>query len=308
MSAIVSDDASAVGGELELVPVAPPTASSRFSWTAAVAGAFAATAVTFLIISLGSGIGLSIASPYRVSPSSTTLTLIGAIWLLMAQAFGFACGGYLAARMRSHFVDDASDEGRFRDAAQGFLVWSLGVVITALFVVMAGLYTASTATNASANLIGAAASGSENGGSSVTSTIDYFVDMLFRPGPSANAGATNDTAAASNQSRAEAGRVLAHAITQGQLNNDDRSYLAQLVSQRTALSQDEAQQRVTNVESQARDAVKQAADKTAKAGAYLSFWTFMSLLFGAVAAVLGGVLGGESRLDDAAWSPTIQPR
>lgn len=308
MSAIVSDDASAVSGEVEVVPVAPPTASSRFSWTAAIAGAFAATAVTFLIISLGSGIGLSVASPYRVSPSGTTLTLIGAIWLLMAQAFGFACGGYLAARMRSHFVDDASDEGRFRDAAQGFLVWSLGVVITALFVALAGLYTTSTATNASANIITAAASNSENSGGSVTNTTDYFVDMLFRPGPSANAGATTDSAGANNQSRAEAARVLAHAVTQGQLSNYDRTYLAQVVSQRTGLSQDEAQQRVTNVENQARDAVKQAGDKVAKAGAYLSFWTFMSLLFGAVAAVLGGILGGESRQDDGAWSPTIQPR
>jgi hypothetical protein len=308
MSAIVSDNASVAGGEVEVVPVAPPTASSRFSWTAAVAGAFAATAVTFLIISLGSGIGLSVVSPYRVSPSSTTLTLIGAIWLLMAQAFGFASGGYLAARMRSHFVDDAGDEGRFRDAAQGFLVWSLGVVIAALFAALAGLYTASTATNASANLIAAAANGSENGAGSVTNTTDYFVDMLFRPGPSANPGAATDNAATNNQSRAEAGRVLAHALTQGQVNNDDRTYLAKLVSQRTGLSQDEAQQRVTNVENQARESVKQAADKAAKAGAYLSFWTFMSLLFGAVAAVLGGILGGESRLDDAAWSPTIQPR
>jgi hypothetical protein len=307
MSAFVSDNASVVGGEVEVVPVAPPSASSRFSWTAAIAGAFAATAVTFLIISLGSGIGLSVASPYRVSPSSTTLTLIGAIWLLMAQAFGFACGGYLAARMRSHFVDDAGDEGRFRDAAQGFLVWSLGVGITVLFVALAGLYTASTATNASANLIAAAANGSENGGS-VTNATDYFVDMLFRPGASANPGGANDNAATNNQSRAEAGRVLAHAIAQGQLSNDDRTYLAQLVSQRTGLSQDEAQQRVTNVENQARETAKQAADKAAKAGAYLSFWTFMSLLFGAVAAVLGGILGGESRLDDAAWSPTIQPR
>ncbi len=307
MSAIVSENASVVGGEVEVVPIAPPTASSRFSWTAAIAGAFAATAVTFLIISLGSGIGLSVASPYRVSPSSTTVTLIGAIWLLMAQAFGFACGGYLAARMRSHFVDDATDEGRFRDAAQGFLVWSLGVVITALFVVLAGLYTAGTAMNASANLVAAAANGSQSGGT-MTNTTDYFVDMLFRPGPSANAGAASGNEASNNQSRAEAGRVLAHSITQGQLSNDDRTYLAQLVSQRTGLSQDEAQQRVTNVENQARDFAKQAADKTAKAGAYLSFWTFMSLLFGAVAAVLGGILGGESRSDEQAWSPTIQPR
>jgi hypothetical protein len=62
------------------------------------------------------------------------------------------------------------------------------------------------------------------------------------------------------------------------------------------------------VENQARDTVKQAADKAAKAGAFLSFWTFMSLLFGGAAAVLGGMLGGEIRDGDEAWSPTVQPR
>jgi hypothetical protein len=301
MSAIVSDDAAVVGAEVEVVPVAAPTASSGFSWTAAIAGALAATAVTFLIVSLGSGIGLSVASPYRVSPSATTLTLIGAIWLLMAQAFGFACGGYLAARMRSRFADDLTEEGRFRDGAEGFLVWSLGVVITAIFVTLAGLYTTGAVATPSVNALrGAVASDPHTG--------DYFVDMLFRPGPSANAGTATRDEAATNRSRGDAGRVLAHAIAQGQLSNDDRAYLAQLVSQQTGLSQDEVQQRVSNVENQARDAVKQAADKAAMAGAYLSFWTFMSLLFGAVAAVLGGLLGGESRQDNIAWSPTVQPR
>ncbi len=304
---IVSDSATVVDGDAEVVPVAPPTTSSRFSWTAAIAGAFGATAVTFLIISLGSGIGLSVASPYRVSLSGSTLTLIGAIWLLMAQAFGFACGGYLAARMRSHFVDDAGEEGRFRDAAQGFLVWRLGVVMTALLVALTGLYTTSMTTNASSNLIGSTANGVENASSPVANTMSYFVDMLFRPGPPASAGVPNSNEAGNNQSRAEAARVLAHALTQEQLGNDDRIYLAQLVSQRTGLSQDDAQLRVTNVTNQARDAVKQGADKAANAGAYLSFWTFMSLLFGAVAAVLGGILGGESLRDDGAWAPAIQP-
>jgi hypothetical protein len=38
-----------------------------------------------------------------------------------------------------------------------------------------------------------------------------------------------------------------------------------------------------------------AAEAARKAAAYLSFWSFMALLFGAVAATLAGILGGELR-------------
>jgi len=68
-----------------------------------------------------------------------------------------------------------------------------------------------------------------------------------------------------------------------------------VVSARTGLPKDEAERRVAEVESKAREAVKDTADKTAKAGAYFSFWTFMSLLFGAVVATLAGMLGGQLR-------------
>jgi hypothetical protein len=52
---------------------------------------------------------------------------------------------------------------------------------------------------------------------------------------------------------------------------------------------------VTEVEAKAREAVKGAADKTAKAGALFSFWTFMSLLFGGTVATLAGITGGQLR-------------
>jgi hypothetical protein len=39
-------------------------------------------------------------------------------------------------------------------------------------------------------------------------------------------------------------------------------------------------------------------DTARQAAAYLSFWSFMALLFGAVAATLGGILGGELRDED----------
>ena len=111
-----------------------------------------------------------------------------------------------------------------------------------------------------------------------------------------------------DQSRAEASRVIQHAIGQGELSAGDRAYLAQLVARSTGLSENEAANRVTDVEKQATDAAKQAADKAAKAGAFLSFWTFMSLLFGGAAATLGGIFGGELNDPERAWAPTVQPR
>ena len=88
-------------------------------------------AVTFIIMALGSGIGLSFASPYGSGPSATSLTVAAAVWLVMAQIMGFATGGYLAGRLRSPAYDGVIGETTFRDAAQGFIVWALGAVAMA---------------------------------------------------------------------------------------------------------------------------------------------------------------------------------
>jgi hypothetical protein len=306
----IMTDTAIVGENIEILQT-NAGATSPFSWSAAIAGAIAATAVSFLVISLGTGIGLSLASPYREGPSGTTLTLIAAVWLVMAQALGFACGGYMSARLRAHFNDSFGEETRFRDAAQGFLVWGLGVVLGLALAIWAGAATLGSITQLTT---GAALSNPQNTASNRnaggTDPTGYFVDMLFRPGPNGApnaAGATtaqgatpdaNTTAANANanaESKAEVARIMARAVAQGGLTDDDRNYLAQIVSQRTGLPPDEAKRRVTEVEVKAREAAKQAADAAAKAGAYLSFWTFMALLFGAAAAVLGGIVGGELR-------------
>jgi hypothetical protein len=69
---------------------------------------------------------------------------------------------------------------------------------------------------------------------------------------------------------------------------------------------EEAQKRVDDVVNRAREGIKQAADTARKAASFASFWTFMSLLFGAVAATLGGMLGGELR-DEYDLSPARAP-
>jgi hypothetical protein len=296
-----------------VVPAGDDASKTPFSWSAAIAGTFAAMAVTFIVVALGSGIGLSFASPYGSGPSATSLTVAAAVWLVMAQALGFATGGYLAGRLRSPAYDGVIGETAFRDAAQGFIVWALGAVAMAAVLLALGYFAASATARVAAGAATAAVARGEP--ATASAATDYFVDLLFRPDPApatANAPRPSDTVgvaaagaqpALSAETRAEATRVLVRSIAQGRLDDGDRAYLAQVVSARTGLPPDEAQRRVTEVEGKARAAAKEAADKTAKAGAYFSFWTFMSLLFGGAAATLAGMLGGQLRDAEGRMAP-----
>jgi hypothetical protein len=272
-----------------------------FSWSAAIAGALAAIAVTFIIVALGSGIGLSFASPYS-GPSAPTMTVAAAVWLVMAETMGFATGGYLAGRLRSPAHDGVIGETTFRDAAQGLIVWAIGVVAMALLAGWVSIFAAGT----TAQVAATTASRSEPVNATAASApTDYFVDLLFRPSPSTATAAGQRPAGAdtvgiaaaggqpalNSEARAEITRILALSVVQGRIDDGDRAYLAHVVAMRTGLSPDEAQRRVSEVEAKARD----AADKVAKAGAYFSFWVFMALLFGGTAATLAGILGGQLR-------------
>jgi hypothetical protein len=295
--------------EPAILPEADDVSHSPFSWSAAIAGTLAAMAVSFIVIALGSGIGLSFASPFSSGPSATSLTLAAAVWLVLAQTLGFATGGYLAGRLRSPAFDGVAGETLFRDAAQGFVVWAIGTVIMAAGVVLTSYFAASATSQAVNNAASSATMmrGAPDGTSATGSITDYFVDLVLRPDPAAAAtadgqrrsdttvGAAAQSPALSNDVRAEVTRILVRGIAQGKVDDNDRAYLAQVVSARTGLPRDQAETRVTEVEAKAREAVKDAADKTAKAGALFSFWTFMSLLFGGTAATLAGITGGQLR-------------
>jgi len=280
---------------------------SGLSWSGIIAGAFTAIAVSFIFIALGSGIGLSLASPFSSSPSTTTLTVIGALWLVFSQAVGFATGGYVAGRLRREPMPVPTGETNFRDGASGLIVWAICVAVTSILLVGA----AEKAGSAAATTAGAAAAG-VTGASGQSSTIDYYSDTLLRTNPqapSATAGAAPagtaaapaapaaPTAPADRAMHDQVNRILLTAIATNSLAPDDRTYLAQIVSARTGMSMDDAQKRVDDVANRARAAVTQATEKARKAAEYLSFWTFMSLLFGAACATLGGMLGGDLRDD-----------
>src|ERR1700684_4598447 len=124
---------------------------SGISWSAVIAGALTAIAVTAIMVALGSGIGLSLASPFSSSPSGSTLTIMGAVWLVFAQGVGFAAGGYIAGRLRSNPGRWHTDEVKFRDGANGLVVWAIGVVLSMLLLAGAvGKITSAAGTAATA--------------------------------------------------------------------------------------------------------------------------------------------------------------
>ena len=256
--------------------------SSGVSWPAVFAGAFAAAALWLILLALGTGIGLSSVSPWSNMGASASAIGIGAIvWLIVTQIIAAAIGGYLAGRLRTKWVNIHTDEVYFRDTAHGFLVWAVGLVITAAFLASA----------ATSMVGGGAPLGSITSGKATTAQADgqasdpnaYFVNTLFR---SVRPADPNDASM-----RAEAGSIFANALRQKDVPAPDKTYLGQLVAARTGLSQTDAEQRVSDVLTQAR----QAADTARKAVAHSLYWTFLALLIGAFCASFAATIGGRQR-------------
>ena len=105
---------------------------SAVSWPSIFGGAFAAAAVTLILLSLGSGFGLASVSPWsNAGTSATTFTIVTAIWLIVTQWLASGVGGYLTGRLRTKWVGLHTHEVFFRDTANGFSMWAAVSVIGA---------------------------------------------------------------------------------------------------------------------------------------------------------------------------------
>jgi hypothetical protein len=266
------------GGLIE-VPARNEANSSGVSWAAVIGGAFVSASLALILLSLGTGLGLSISSPWSNNGASdATRTAIGTgaiVWLILTQIIAAAMGGYLAGRLRTKWTNVHSDEVYFRDTAHGFLVWAVGLVITASL-----LATAATSLAGGSMQRGNAAEVAQ----SSLSPNAYFVDTLLRtpnPKPDRNEAAV----------RGELDRILVRGLKQGGLPVSDAAYLAQLVSAQTGISQSEAEKRVSDVFA----ATEESAEEIRKRLARLSLWLFVALLSGAFFASYAGTIGGKQR-------------
>jgi hypothetical protein len=74
--------------------------TSGVAWPAII-GAFAAAALSLVLVALGSGFGLASVSPWSNSGASlTTFTVMTAVWLIIVQWLASGLGGYLTGRLR----------------------------------------------------------------------------------------------------------------------------------------------------------------------------------------------------------------
>ena len=294
--------------------------TSAVSWGAIIAGAAAAASLSMILLILGVGLGMSSVSPWtHEGVSATSFGVSTIVWLTLTQLLSAAMGGYLAGRLRTKWTDTHTDEVYFRDTAHGFLAWAVASLATAALLTSAigsvlsgGMQAGASVAGGVANTTAAATGGfaaSSPAASEANGPMAYFVDSLFR-----REAGTSDSrsfeagmpAATSERSMtgeaAEVGRIFGNVSRSDPLPAEDMRYVGQLVSQRTGLSQQDAERRVADVYARAQTtldeteaAAKEAADAARKASAYAALWIFVSLLIGPFAASLAATHGGRQR-------------
>ncbi|MBY2987085.1 hypothetical protein [Rhizobium leguminosarum] len=276
--------------------IATPVESSKsaMTWGPIFGGAAAAIGVTLILLLLGSGVGLTMVSPWSGQSSSLgTVGVTAAIWLVVVQWLSSGLGGYITGRLRTKWAAVHTDEVFFRDTAHGFISWALATIFVAGFLASS----LTSLAGASAQAVGSAATAAGTAASSAASTADlptaYFTDALLRP-EQARAGATSDDTAAT----AEVSRILLNGAAAGQIPDDDKAYLATIVSARTGLSEADARTRVDTVLKRIDDAkvaAQKAADEARKAASTTALLGALSLLIGAFIAAAAAAFGGSQR-------------
>ncbi len=262
-------------------------ATSYVDWPAIIAGVVFASAISLVLISFGSAIGLNFVDFNSRDGAPAILIGIGAAsWFLWVQISSFMAGGYLTGRLRRRHFDATEDESDVRDGAHGLLVWGGSMIIGAILAVGGVGAIASATGQAVATATVAASNVAED---DVADPNAYFIDTLFRAQTPSDPGVARD----------EAGRIFAQAaLGDGTVNPDDRAYLANVVAANTGLTPDEAQARVdqviANVEAARQEALEAAriARNTAIIAAFL---LAASSLVSAIGAYWAAQKGGSHR-------------
>ncbi|HUQ73759.1 MAG TPA: hypothetical protein VM183_03460 [Burkholderiales bacterium] len=274
--------------------------NSAVAWGAIFAGAAAAGVLSLILLILGTGLGLSAMSPWaNDGASAKTLGVSTGVWVILMQLASSALGGYIAGRLRTRWLNLDTDEVVFRDTAHGFLAWAVATLLTAALlsstvtsIVSGGVKAgASVASGAASTAASAAANAASEGAKSEGGPSSYLMDQLYRSAKP-RAGGTEQA------SNAEVTRIFANGLSAGQLPAEDTRYVAQVVSQRAGISQQEAEKRVNDTFAKVKETetkAREAADAARKASVAAALLLFISLLMGAFLASWSAVHGGRRR-------------
>lgn len=278
-------------------PEGAPSLPPRISWGAVIAGAVVAVIVGLMLNVLGVAVGASaVDATSGDTPSGTTFGIVSGVWLLVANLVGLGVGGYVAARF-SGTADDTDG------VLHGLSVWGIGYLISAVLLgnIIAG--TASTAMSGASSILGGVASGAGQAASAASGPAAQAAQQinpqqLIERARTALQTGGEPARMSSEQRNAEIGTLVTRRVTNGNLPQQDRERLNQLVAAEYNISPDEAQRRVAQVEQQAVNATqeaerraREAANAAATASATAAYYAFGAMLLGAIAAVLGARVG-----------------
>jgi hypothetical protein len=283
--------AMAITDRVDVVVDSADGGSSAVSWGAVLAGGLASAALTLILLSLGTGLGLSVVSPWSDwNVTAVRVATAAGIFTIVVAVMASAVGGYLAGRLRTRWAGVHGNEVYFRDTAHGLLAWAFATVVS---VGITGAAATHIASGTASGLAPAATAAARDGGAG--GALDVYVDQLLRPTFAAPADAAARAPVPPGRDaadRAEITRLFARANrARADLAPADRAYLAQLVAARTGLPPAEAERRVAQVTEQ----MKQALNEARRATAHYALWLTAALLFGAFAAAWAATEGGEWR-------------
>jgi hypothetical protein len=256
--------------------VALPDEEERYlHWTPIVVGAFAAAALSFILLTFGAAIGMGVSS---TSPSwrdaSAALALLSGIYLILQAVVSFGFGGYIAGRVRNPVAAGETEEDESRDGLHGLAAWALAVLLGGVLIAIVG---ASAVNRTSSSATAANTTSAEP-------LLSYELDRLFRsPRRPANVDISAE--------RAEAGRILMTSSSHSGVSGDDRTYLVQQVEATTGLSAGDAEHRVDAAIGNSKSAINKSRHNTV----IVAFSLAAATLLGAVAAWAAAAVGGSRR-------------
>ena len=256
---------------------------NRVSWGAIFAGVVVGLVVQVLLTMLGIGIGVATIDPTGASPAASTLSIASGVWYVVSGIVAAYAGGYAAARMSGQTVATTG-------ALHGLTTWAFTTLLV--------LYMLSSAVG---GIVGGAFGGISGAIGGVSQTVAQAAGPALGEANPLDAirdeiQATGTDPEALNATATDAMTAL---VTGDPADADAaRQRAAQALADARDIPLDQAQQRVTEMETRYTQAVErarrmatEAADTAASVLSTGALLAFAALVLGAIAGWLGGRSG-----------------
>ncbi|GGD26716.1 hypothetical protein GCM10011335_32260 [Aureimonas glaciei] len=275
----------------------------RISWGAIFAGAILTLVVQIMLALLGVGIGTATLDPAgNGSPDLSTLGSASGLWTMGTVLIATFVGALAAARL-------AGSPEKADGLLHGIITWATSTLVivylltSGVSAVIGGTFGAlgasvSSLTQAAGNLgpqsLSALPDGLEADARALLQRGEQQVDQAADAAQQQGQQAANTARQATGEpDLAKAVPEIVAGLAEG-ATPEQRQAAVTVISQQAGISQQEAEQRLTQFQATYNEAVekaKVAADQAAETVSTASFASFVALLLGLIVAAVGGLVG-----------------